>query len=266
MALMEAHVFSPVLGVQTTVNVVLPSPDVMAQSAEPLPTLYLLHGMSDDHSMWLRNTRIELFAARYRMAVVMPAVGLSFYNDMAYGGRYFTYVGEELPAAMEAYLPLSRERAGRFVAGLSMGGYGSFLLALNRPDRYAAAASLSGCLMLQETPVETAPEPSHFDRCMTNIFGTKRALEEGPGNLCNAADRLTPAAAPRLYMACGEKDSLLPANDAFYAKYGQPLHIEYHIDRGNHTWAFWDRYIERVLAWLDLPKARLDWDPLGEDE
>ncbi len=268
MAFFEAHLYSPALGLQTTVNVLLPDPDVLARSDAPLPTLYLLHGMSDDQTMWMRNTRVELFAKRYRMAVVMPAADLSFYMDMAHGNRYYTYIGQELPDAMEAFFPLSKKREDRFVAGLSMGGYGSFALALNRPDRYAAAASFSGCLALHETPVETASPMGDFDRCMQNIFGTQAALQAGAGNLFAAAERLaaTPDRAPRLYMACGDRDSLLGANEAFYARYGKPLSIEYHVSPGSHSWVFWDHYIELALKWMGLPKAELAWDPLGDDQ
>ena len=273
MAWLEIHQFSPTLGMQTTVHVLLPSPDVIARVAEPLPTLYLLHGMSDDQSIWLRQTRIEAYAARYRMAVVMPMAGLSFYNDMAYGGRYFTYIGQELPDALEAYLPLSKKREDRFVAGLSMGGYGSLLLALRRPDRYAAAASLSGAVMLhKQAEAREADESDPFYQVMVNIFGTREALLEGPGNLCNLADALVkrPADAPRLYMACGDRDFLFADNNEFYQRYGKALSIEYHVSPGEHSWGFWNRYIERVLAWLKLPKVDPAWngvnDDLGADE
>jgi type I restriction enzyme M protein len=69
----DFHFRSDVLGLQVTAWVLLPNADVMAQQGgKPLPTLYLLHGLSDDHTMWMRNTRIEQYANQYRMAVVMP--------------------------------------------------------------------------------------------------------------------------------------------------------------------------------------------------
>ncbi len=110
------------------------------------PTLYLLHGLSDDDSIWLRRTSIERYVADLGIAVVMPQVHRSFYTDMAEGGRYWTFISEELPTLARSFFPLSHQREDNFVAGLSMGGYGAFKLALRKPEQYAAAASLSGAL------------------------------------------------------------------------------------------------------------------------
>jgi len=66
-------------------------------SPDGCPVLYLLHGLSDDHSIWLRRTCIERYATAYGIAVVMPNGHRSYYSDMASGLKYFTYISEELP-------------------------------------------------------------------------------------------------------------------------------------------------------------------------
>ena len=91
---------------------------------------------------------IERYADALQLAVVMPAVNRSFYSDTAYGAKYWAFVSDELPRVMQGLFPLSNKRTDTFVAGLSMRGYGAFKLALSLPDRYAAAASLSGVLDL----------------------------------------------------------------------------------------------------------------------
>ncbi|MEG2317146.1 MAG: alpha/beta hydrolase-fold protein, partial [Clostridia bacterium] len=86
MYLSDFHFFSEALGIQTAAYVLLPDRQVMAQQkGEPVPTLYLLHGLSDDHTMWMRQTRLEQYARQYRVAIVMPAANRSFYTDMAHG-------------------------------------------------------------------------------------------------------------------------------------------------------------------------------------
>ncbi len=120
----------------------------------PFRVLYLLHGYSDDQTAWQRWTSIERYAEGLNLAVVMPAAQNSFYTDMVHGGKFFTFLTEELPAVVHDLFPLSTERADTFVAGLSMGGYGAFKLALSRPDLYAAAASLSGALDICEVVKE----------------------------------------------------------------------------------------------------------------
>lgn len=98
------------------------------------PTLYLLHGLSDDDSIWLRRTSIERYVAQMGIAVVMPQVHRSFYTDMAAGGQYWTFISEELPALARSFFPLSAKREDNFVAGLSMGGYGALKLGLRKPE------------------------------------------------------------------------------------------------------------------------------------
>ena len=104
MALVTCDFFSESLMVGTSITVVLPqeTEEQIGLIDQPLdgppPVLYLLHGLSDDHTSWLRYTSIERYAAARGLAVVMPAAGRSFYADEAHGHRYWTYVSEELPA------------------------------------------------------------------------------------------------------------------------------------------------------------------------
>jgi S-formylglutathione hydrolase FrmB len=244
---------SKTLGIQTSVNILLPEADIIRKLNRPIPTLYLLHGLSDDHTGWMRYSSIERHIWPYYLAVVMPAVNRSFYVDMAHGAKYFTYVSQELPQAMETLFPLSKEREGRFEAGLSMGGYGAFRLALGLPDRYAAAANLSGALEMQEV---YHMEDGAFLKEMKDAFGAQKTFLAGDNNLWNLAGRLAedPDRAPALYMVCGTEDELLPANDHFHRDFGESLCIEYHKEPGAHTWDFWDTHIQRVLEWLPIEK------------
>lgn len=153
MALIHCDFFSEVLGLNTSACVVLPQPSgplqwASAPPARRYPVLWLLHGLSDDHTIWQRRTSIERYVDPMGLAVVMPGVHRSWYTDMAAGNRYWTFVSEELPGIMRSLFPISERRDDNFVAGLSMGGYGAFKLALRHPERFAAAASLSGALSI----------------------------------------------------------------------------------------------------------------------
>src|SRR5688572_14526460 len=153
MILTEIKFFSDVLGFHNTMHVLMPKRTLVEMKSKPRPTvrtLYLLHGHSDDHTAWQRWTSIERYAEGLNLALVMPAVHLSFYNDMAHGGKYWQFISEEVPAIVRDLFSLSAARKDNFVAGLSMGGYGAFKLALSHPERYAAAASLSGAVDLNE--------------------------------------------------------------------------------------------------------------------
>ena len=258
MACTEFHYYSRVLDIDVTVSVILPEVKTMLeQDGKPLPTLYLLHGLSDDHTHWIRQTRLEFYARRYRLAIVMPCVNRSFYTDMKHGAKYFTFVSEELPKVMELYFPLSHEREERFAAGLSMGGYGAMKLGLLCPEKYAAVASLSGAVEMETDFFRhSVQKDDAFLRELTDIFGPFEEFMQSDNCLTRVAERLDPAKAPRMYMACGTADFLFDSNEDFVRRFGEKFSIRYDTEEGAaHTWVFWDRQIEKVLAWLNVPKA-----------
>ena len=257
MVFSDFHFYSETLGIQTAVYVLMPEMDVMADQKKPLPVLYLLHGLSDDHTMWLRQTCVEQFARNYRLCIVMPAVNRSFYMDMEHGAKYDTFVAEELPRVIERFFPVSKKREDRFVAGLSMGGYGAMKLGLSRPNRYAAVASFSGALGMDRVFQRRNELSAGYMREMENIYGTEEALLKGTGNLYKLGEKLakTPEKCPRIYISCGTEDYLFAANNRFVETFGDRLPIEYHTEPGSHTWDFWNRHICRVLEWLNVEKA-----------
>jgi putative tributyrin esterase len=158
MILNDVNFFSEVLGLNSRMIVMLPQPGAGATGQPRHRVLYLLHGHSDDCTAWQRWTSIERYVEELNLAVIMPDAHLSFYTDMAHGGRYWTFISQELPALAQRIFPLSTDRADTFVAGLSMGGYGAFKLALAYPERFAAAASLSGALDIRYIVAEDRPD------------------------------------------------------------------------------------------------------------
>ncbi len=259
MALIHCDFFSDVLQLCVSMCVILPpttkGPIGLESKAigRRHPTLWLLHGLSDDHTIWQRRTSIERYAAPKGLAVVMPAAGRSWYTDMAVGPRWWTYVSEELPALARSFFPLAEERERNFVAGLSMGGYGAFKLALAHPDRYAAAASLSGALDVAARAGE-AEEPE-FQVELERVFGPPADLAGGANDLMHLARRMAESDGPRprLYQWCGTEDFLYPENLVFRDHARRlGLDLEYEEGPGTHEWGAWDRQIRRVLDWLPL--------------
>ncbi len=260
MALMQCHFFSEVLGLSTTMTVILPQATRTQIGMEGRsfgdkhPTLYLLHGLSDDDSIWLRRTSIERYAAAYGLAVVMPQVHRSFYTDMKHGGKYWTFLSEELPALARSFFPLSDKREDNFVAGLSMGGYGAFKWALRCPDQFAAAASLSGAVDMATHMKELVDSPLH--PLFEEIYGGEDLT--GTDNdliwLLEQGEKLA-GPKPKLYQCCGTDDFLVEDNRRFTAacqKTSYDLTVLY--DEGSHEWGYWDDHIQQVLAWLPLRK------------
>jgi putative tributyrin esterase len=254
MALLHVNFFSEVLGMCMNMDVILPQKTRGQIGMEgdrkegKYPVLYLLHGMSDDHTIWQRRTSIERYAAEYGIAVVMPAVHLSFYTDMKYGLKYWTFVSEELPQICREFFPnISDQREDTCVAGLSMGGYGAMKLGFLKSEHFAAAASLSGAVDMVSAATDKKAEVFGL------IFGSVEEMEGTDNDLIAAATRLKESGKPlpRLYMWCGTEDFLYQDNQRMLKHLKElGIPVTYEESPGDHQWIYWDEKIRRVLEWM----------------
>ena len=253
MAFFEMHFRSELLKKAVAVNVILPELSSLSEE-KPLKTLYLLHGLAGDYSVWMRCTSIERYALERNIAVVMPDVGRSWYTDTAYGGKYFSFVTEELPAVCRGYFKaMSARREDNFVAGLSMGGYGAIKAALRCPEKFGGCASLSGAF-----DVWSYRRMAVMDE-WRGIFGydlqDPAELEGTKHDICALAEKNKEENVPfpKLFMWCGESDnpSLLGANRRFHEKLEQlgVSHV-YKESEGNHSWKWWDLHIQPAMDYL----------------
>ena len=260
MALIRCEFFSDVLGLSTSMHVILPQQTSAqigltgATLTGDNPTLYLLHGLSDDDSIWLRRTSIERYVAPLGLAVVMPQVHRSFYRDEAYGNRYWTFLSTELPEICRGFFHLSQRREDTFVAGLSMGGYGALNWALRRPERFAAAASLSGVVELPE--MDGWRDGDLDPRMWARIFGASPARRRDTDDDLRWLVEQAVAEGvdlPALYVGCGTEDRLFAQNQLFIDQLARlGVSVQTDFGPGDHEWGLWDRMIQDVLAWLPL--------------
>ncbi len=266
MALVKVDYFSRVLGMDVTCDVILPqkaSRLIGMETAERsggTPVLWLLHGASDDETIWQRRTSIERYAADLGIAVVMPCTHRSWYTDTATGMNYWTYVSQELVETCRDFFPnMSSDREDTWAAGLSMGGYGALKAALSRPDRYAAAAGLSSVCDLAWVRSGCAPL---FDA----VFGADY-VPAPPNDLFAAAEavaRLPEAGRPKLFQYCGT-DDFLWADNLRLREHFRALGLAPHWEEGpgGHTWENWDERIRHVLDWLPLEENRVKTGSIG---
>ncbi|QDP96996.1 esterase family protein [Microlunatus elymi] len=257
MAHLRCDFYSDAIGLSTSMTVILPQQTETQigmtgrAGADLPPVLYLLHGLSDDDTIWLRRTSIERYAAPLGLAVVMPQVHRSFYTDQAYGGRYWTFLSEELPALVQSFFRVSDRREDTFVAGLSMGGYGAMKWALTEPDRFAAAASLSGAVNL--TGLRTGRTRPDDPRMFERIFGDEPIPESA--DLFALLGKVDVERSPKLYVGCGTEDGLEPDNREFVrAIEDRGLDLRTSFVPGEHAWGLWDAEIQQVLDWLALAR------------
>ena len=261
MAVISIKSFSPSLQTKTNVNVLLPTPEstlsghqeTFAECAHtgPFPVLYLLHGTFGDESDWTRFSRIEDYARKRNVIVVMPNCENSCYRNTPAAKNYFTYVTEELPSMINWMFPASGKREDTFIAGLSMGGSGAFMLGLSCPERYGYVASLSGGFgnsgirqRKKGSPWAWAFDPDEV------LEGTRDDPKWLAKHVLETADKV-----PELYLCCGTEDFLYEANRElrdYLTEIGLPF--TYHEQPGIHDWNFWDDEIKRIFEWLPVQK------------
>jgi S-formylglutathione hydrolase FrmB len=239
MAIIHASFFSKVLEKCVQMNVILPD-----SGMAPFPVFYLLHGLSDDYSIWHRRTSIERYVAELPLIVVMPDGYRGFYTDNEVGPAFGRYMIEDVIGFVQRAFPARRDRAGRCIGGLSMGGYGALRLALAHPDKFVSATSHSGACNCGRGDPRAAFYPE-FQR----IFGPRpkgsaHDLYALVSKLKRQGKRI-----PRLRLDCGTDDFLIEHNRGFHAHLNK-LRVphEYAEFPGSHTWEYWDVHIREALA------------------
>lgn len=249
MAFIQLNFFSNALGMQTQVDVILPQKNTVGEigvdnrSQEgSYKCLYLLHGLSDDQTIWHRRTSIERYSAEYGLCVVMPCAGRSFYMNEKSGNAYYTYIAKELPARISEFFNVSNKREDRGVAGLSMGGYGALKIGLKENAVFGMAAGLSSVADIRS---------ERFAQHLKNLLGEENYISDDEDLFALAVQKNNESVKPRVYMACGTEDFLYDDNVRLKECF-EKLDYDYTYEEGPgvHCWEYWDKQIQNVLKWM----------------
>jgi len=256
---------SRVLMKEATFRMILP--DHIDVPENGWKTLYLLHGWGENHTTWMNQTSIERYAMKRDLAVVMPDGEFSFYNDMADGLKYFTFITEELPEVCSKYFRCSTRREDVYLGGLSMGGCGALTVGLTRPDMYSGLIILSGANwpnnMFHEQ-YDSGKMPPTWLGSMKRIYGDIFPNLEGTDyDAYVMADRIIANGGPypAMYHYCGlEETDLLRhcyvMQDRFLSYEGNPFNYRLATYHGVHNWDAWDAVICEALDHVGLKEVR----------
>lgn len=209
----------------------------------PWCSFFLLHGLSDDHTIWMRRTSIERYVEGLPLVVVMPDGGRGWYTNAVDGPAHEDDLIEDVIGLIDRTFPVRAERAGRAIGGLSMGGYGALKLGLNHPGMFASITSHSGvvgCCRDRAASHRLSPE---FHR----IFGPDPA--GGPEDPFALVTTIEPASLPALRLDCGVEDELITQNRTFHQHLNQHQIVhEYEEFPGGHDWSYWDEHVREAVA------------------
>lgn len=266
MAIVNLDLYSYELAMNTQATVILPERRGVPHAAhdEPYPVLYLLHGHGQDHTSWTRLTRIEFYLQNSDVIVVMPNGNRGSYVDGVNTHRYGTYLTEELPRAIKNWFNITTERKDTYIAGMSMGGYGTLRAALAHPEKYGAACALSPGIRMGSLDLNgkadkglTIPTVPEIDRNFRNTFGPSEEYEGCAFDLRHLARKLNESECPkpRILQLCGTEDPLRDENAAFaaFVKEQCPkLDFTYRESSGIHDFNYWDRETITMLNFFGL--------------
>jgi S-formylglutathione hydrolase FrmB len=239
----------------TGINIL--TPDSIKES-DPYRVVYLLHGLHGDQNSWPDKTMLSVFADDYNAVFVMPAVGRSFYTDMKYGQKFFTYVIEELPEICRKVFNISGRREDTAVMGCSMGGYGALKCALSRPEQYGFCGAISSaCLYFRESLDGLRKDPGPWlkqggsnaeaiYRDFIAIFGDDFRWKPET-EIMELAKQAGPVK-PKIYAACGGEDSLCADNRRFKADI-EKLDFDFTYEEwpGIHDWYFFNDALKKAM-------------------
>ena len=267
MSSVNLNFYANSLHFRTEVRVALPeypdqrNPDVPRNQAfdptRKFPVVYLLHGFTGDYSDWSAMLPIENFANKYGMALVMPHGYNTWYLNISEQMQMETYIAEELPAAMEAMLPISSLPENRFIAGLSMGGTGAMRIAWKYPERYRAVASMSGLpdltLPLGEPEDRAAYEAlvaGSISDCLSSASAFSQSETSIPAIAADAVEKGIKL--PPLLFMYGRQDPRFDIQFHSFRQFAEKHHlpVRFSTAEGNHDFGYWEPSSREFLSWF----------------
>jgi len=228
-------------------------------SKRSYPVMYLLHGAGDDQTGWvqfgevLRITDAAIHdGTATPMIIIMPDANTGtrgYYNDISGDWRYEDFFFDELMPHVEKKYRIKSEKRYRAVAGLSMGGGGSFIYALHRPDLFSSACPLSawvGFLTMEDYKSRGLPKNGNFtDEQIQAHFDRYNAISQVN------SQPVVGSKSVRWFIDCGDDDFLYEGNSLIHiAMKQQGIDHEYRVRNGAHNWTYWRESLPVVLKFV----------------
>lgn len=229
-----------------TIKAVVITPDSYA-GAQALPVVYLLHGYSGNYADWVTKAKgVEKAADLYQIMIVCPDGGYgSWYWDSPVDAnvKYETYVAKELVSWIDGKYKTIKDKRGRGITGLSMGGHGALFLALKHQDVFGAAGSMSG-------GVDIRPFPNNWDMALRLGKYAEQPENWEKNTVINLLHLVTPNSLA-LLIDCGTEDFFYKVNENLHQQllYRNIPH-DYITRPGAHNWNYWTNAIQYQLLFM----------------
>ena len=227
---------------------------------QSFPVLYLLHGGSGSFRDWLTKTPdktlLHRLADQYNIIIVTPdGDPTSYYFDspLVKNSQFETFIASEMIDKIDNSYRTVRDKKGRVIAGLSMGGHGAMYIASRHPDLYAAAGSMSGVMNINTA---TWKVPADFAKSRSanfaNLLGpAKEGDAPYPGyTMVTLTDQLKANNLP-LILDVGVDDFLIETNRELHRRLVENKTPHDYTERpGAHTWDYWENSLPYHLLFF----------------
>ena len=256
---------SATLGKDVKYSIYLPAD--YDRSNRSYPVLYLLHGYTDDETGWTQFGEAQVIVDKVMnlgeaapMIIVMPDGGVSWYiNNYDNKVKYEDFFVKEFIPYIDATYHTRPTKRYRAIAGLSMGGYGTLIMATKHPDLFAAAAPLSAGVFTDDEIVQGSDEM--WKGALGDLYGKKELTgknrltahyqQNSVLNIISSAGDAAPLKTVRYYIDCGDKDFLIKGNMALHAALiDKKIPHEFRVREGNHNWTYWRTALPEVLKFV----------------
>ncbi len=228
-----------------TIKAVIIKPDNYDKGKE-YPTVYLLHGAGGNYANWIKIApNLPTLADQYNLIIVCPDGRNSWYFDSPVDEsyKYETYVADELVKWVDGKYKTIKNRNGRAITGLSMGGHGALYLSFKHQDVFGAAGSMSG-------GVDIRPFPKNWN--LPERLGSYAQNRENWEN--NSVINLTYLLVPNalsLIIDCGTEDFFFQVNNNLHDKLLESnIPHDYIVRPGAHVGAYWTNAINYQMLFM----------------
>jgi putative lysine transport system ATP-binding protein len=212
-------------------------------------TLFLLHGLSGHSDNWAIKTMILAYAARQKFLIVMPEGSDGWYTDSmtVANDKYESYIVREMVPMIDSKFRTLADREHRFIAGLSMGGYGAIKFGLKYPEMFSLVGSFSGAL---DAPMRTEKSGNKWPS-IPAVFGPEGSQARADNDIFTLIRDLPQdkvSTLPFIYFDCGTEDAFIRVNRDFATLLlEKKVAHEFRQLPGRHGWPYWDQQVQEFL-------------------
>ena len=219
------------------------------------PVLYALHGLGDQPTGWYENIKMgDIMEEMIKKGEIKPFImvtpqamggnekeGIGYFDQPDWKAQTFFF--EEFVPQIEKQFRVRKDKRGRSLTGISMGGGGALSYAFQHPEMFSSVYAMSPWVNATRwSPEGDFGTPSYYlSRAVQSydaVNFVRRASEEKKEQLRTV----------KWFVNIGDDDFLFEcASDFHTAMRDAGIPDEFRVSDGNHSWWYWNKITPEML-------------------